>query len=102
MKLLKKILITGEIKALTGLMIGGSNISMSIGGTDKVVIRNPFTKEPYIPGSSIKGKMRSLTEISYGYIMGEAKDKGVGFYGDNNPLLITAQLFGTARGNKDL
>lgn len=101
MKLIKKVLIKGEIEVLTGLMIGGSNTAMGIGGTDKVVIRNPVTNEPYIPGSSIKGKMRSLTEISYGYIMGEAKDKGVGFYGDNNQQLITAQLFGTARGDKN-
>ena len=67
-KLNKKILIKGEIEALSGLLIGGSNTAMGIGGPDKMVIRNPITNEPYIPGSSIKGKIRSLLEISYGFI----------------------------------
>lgn len=61
-KLLKKIFIDGKLVAKTGLHIGGSNMSMAIGGADAVVVRNPISNEPYIPGSSIKGKMRSLTE----------------------------------------
>lgn len=62
-KLLKKIIIKGKIITETGLAIGGSNTAMGIGGIDKGVIRNPVTQEPYIPGSSIKGKMRSLLEL---------------------------------------
>ncbi|NIV98480.1 type III-A CRISPR-associated RAMP protein Csm3, partial [Candidatus Saccharibacteria bacterium] len=50
----------------TGLLIGGSEESMGIGGIDKMVIKNPFTKKPYIPGSSLKGKMRSLLERKTG------------------------------------
>jgi len=61
-KLTKKIFISGEIEALTGLHIGGSSVGLSIGGADKIVIRNSLTNEPYIPGSSLKGKMRSLAE----------------------------------------
>lgn len=61
-KISKKIFIRGTITALTGLHIGGSSVAMSIGGADKVVVRNPLTNEPYIPGSSIRGKMRSLLE----------------------------------------
>jgi len=61
-KLLKKILIEGSINAKTGLHIGGSSVGMSIGGADATVVRNPITNEPYIPGSSLKGKMRSLLE----------------------------------------
>lgn len=68
MKLCKKIIYSGKIKALTGLHIGGTNSSMGIGGPDSLVIRNPITKEPFIPGSSIKGKMRSLLEIFDGNI----------------------------------
>lgn len=68
MKLLKKIIYSGKIKAMTGLHIGGTNSSMGIGGPDSLVIRNPITKEPYIPGSSLKGKMRSLLEILDGTI----------------------------------
>lgn len=61
-QLLKKIFINGKTKALTGLHIGGSDIGLAVGGTDKVIIRNPVTNQPYIPGSSLKGKMRSLFE----------------------------------------
>lgn len=65
-KLKSKIFIRGTIKALTGLHIGGSSIGMAIGGADKVVVRNPLTNEPYIPGSSLRGKMRSLLERARG------------------------------------
>lgn len=65
-KLLKKIVYTGVITLKTGLHIGGSNTAMNIGGPDKFVVRNPLTGIPYIPGSSLKGKMRSLIEISKG------------------------------------
>jgi len=61
-QLTKKILISGTITAKTGLHIGGNNVGLSIGGADATVVRNPITNEPYIPGSSLKGKMRSLIE----------------------------------------
>jgi len=57
-----RVFITGVIAARTGLHIGGSGGSFSIGGNDNPVIVNPMTGEPYIPGSSLRGKMRSLTE----------------------------------------
>lgn len=62
MKLLKKIFINTTITAETGLHIGGSNMGMEIGGADSPVLRDPITNIPYIPGSSLKGKMRSLLE----------------------------------------
>ena len=61
-KLTKKIFINGTIVAKTGLSVGGGSIGLEIGGADKVVVRNPISNEPYIPGSSLKGKMRSLLE----------------------------------------
>lgn len=66
MKLIEKINITGTITLKTGLFIGGTNDSMQIGGLDKMVIKDPLTGLPYIPGSSIKGKLRSLVELKYG------------------------------------
>jgi CRISPR-associated protein Csm3 len=78
-KLLKKILIEGTITAKTGLHIGGSSVGMSIGGADATVVRNPLTNEPYIPGSSLKGKMRSLLEKvegEFGPSIGEHIQKG--------------------------
>lgn len=63
MKLLKYNKLTGKIKLQTGLHIGGSADTTKIGGADNPVIRQPIDDRPYIPGSSIKGKLRSLLEM---------------------------------------
>lgn len=60
--LLGKILIGGNIICETGLHIGGSKDNLDIGGIDAPVMRDPVTRKPYIPGSSLKGKLRSLFE----------------------------------------
>jgi len=57
-----RVFITFDIEAVTGLHIGGSDTGVEIGGVDKTVIRDKLTNRPYIPGSSLKGKMRSLLE----------------------------------------
>ena len=57
-----RVFITFDIKAVTGLHIGGSDTGIEIGGVDKTVIRDPLTNRPYIPGSSLRGKVRSLLE----------------------------------------
>jgi CRISPR-associated protein Csm3 len=68
MKLVKIIAIQGTLEVLTGLHIGAGDSEMHIGGTDSPVIKNPHTNLPYVPGSSIKGKMRSLLEWRYGLV----------------------------------
>ena len=73
MKLKNIYKITGQIIALTGLHIGGSSEIMEIGGMDNPVIKNPITNEPYIPGSSLKGKMRMLLEWYEGLIEDSGK-----------------------------
>lgn len=60
-ELIGKAIITGNIKVLTGLRIGGSSGGLKIGGVDLNVITDPLGI-PYIPGSSLKGKTRSLME----------------------------------------
>jgi CRISPR-associated protein Csm3 len=55
-----KIEITGEIEVVTGLHIGTQNAYSAIGAVDSPVIRDPLTKLPIIPGSSLKGKLRTL------------------------------------------
>ena len=62
-KLLGFVKIKGAIEALTGLHIGGTADSIDKGGIDTPVIKNPVTNAPYIPGSSLRGRMRSLLEI---------------------------------------
>lgn len=66
-KLVKKIKINTTITLITGLHIGGNSDNVEIGGIDNPVIKLA-TKEnqPYIPGSSIKGKMRCLLEQAAG------------------------------------
>lgn len=54
--------VTGIIQCVSGLRIGGSKDTIEIGGMENPIIRNPLDKFPYIPGSSIKGKVRSLLE----------------------------------------
>ena len=68
MQLTKIQKLTGQIELLSGLHIGSGNTEIHIGGTDNPVIKNPINQEPYIPGSSIKGKMRSLLEWQLGVV----------------------------------
>jgi CRISPR-associated protein Csm3 len=94
-QLKKKIIVRGKITALTGIAIGGSNSAMNIGGVDKGVIRNPINNQPYIPGSTLKGKMRSLIELRDGTI----GDKPMGAV-KNGPSeraeTMSVKLFGSA------
>lgn len=57
-----RIFLQGDIHAVTGLHIGGNSGQLDIGGIDNPVIRNAFNRQPYIPGSSLRGKMRSLLD----------------------------------------
>lgn len=59
---MKIVTLNGQIELLSGLHIGGGDDTMKIGGIDNSVIKNANTNDPYIPGSSLKGKMRSLLE----------------------------------------
>ncbi len=68
MKLVKILEITAELELKTGLRIGGGDADMQIGGVDSPVVKHPITLLPYIPGSSIKGKIRSLLEWRSGAV----------------------------------
>lgn len=57
-----KLIIEGELYCETGMHIGSGKELMEIGGLDSPVVRDPITREPYIPGSSLKGKLRTLLE----------------------------------------
>jgi CRISPR-associated protein Csm3 len=90
--------IEGVIEVVTGLHIGGSTSVIEIGGKDNPVIKHPITKEPYIPGSSLKGKMRSLLEWKLGKINIQ---EGTKEYGDvhkwcNDKSCPICVIFGTS------
>ena len=96
----KKISFSGSIELLTGMHIGGTNTAMSIGGVDKTVIRNPLNGKPYIPGSSLKGKMRSLLELTDGNL--GTQKMGVVVNGPSmDPTSRSGRLFGTALETRD-
>lgn len=92
-KLEKKVIYSGTITLKTGLHIGGTNASLNIGGPDKFIVRNPLSNIPYIPGSSLKGKMRALVEIANGETNGGKPS--------NNPESKAGKLFGTAGDGDD-
>ena len=79
----------GKICVQTGLRIGASSDTMEIGGNDNPILRNPVNNEPYIPGSSLKGKMRSLME----WHLGKLNPKGE-VYMDRNPDCPITRVFG--------
>lgn len=62
------VVLGGQIECVTGLHIGGAESGYEIGGTENAIIRDPVSGYPYIPGSSLKGKMRSLMEWAEGLV----------------------------------
>src|ERR1700735_1993069 len=65
LKLIGKLIVEGDIACQTGLHIGAGKGSLEIGGADNPVVKDAFGL-PYIPGSSLRGKLRSLLEQSSG------------------------------------
>ncbi len=64
MQFKENLIVTGKIICKTGLHVGGANESIEIGGIDNIIIRDANSDLPFIPGSSLKGKMRSLMELN--------------------------------------
>jgi len=71
LRLYGRVFIAGDVVVKTGLHIGGSGGAFAIGGVDNPVIFDQLTRQPYIPGSSLRGKMRSLTEKYLGRVTGQ-------------------------------
>lgn len=88
-QLLGKLMIHAVLTVKTGLHIGGSSDYAPIGAVDSIFIRDPLTREPIIPGSSVKGKMRTLlAKVRDGG--GIAKEPG-----DDEEVVL--RLFGSAK-----
>lgn len=66
---------SGVIELVSGCRIGGSDDILQIGGTDLTCIKDPASGRPYLPGSSIKGKMRSELEKQTGTMEGSQPSK---------------------------
>lgn len=70
-----------KLELLSWLYIGGNDNGFDIGGADSDVIRNPLTNKPYIPGSSLKGKLKSLLKYHIKEVDRTKKDI---FFKDSN------------------
>lgn len=91
-KLIKKIVYQYEMELITGLRIGDSKENVEIGGVDAPVVRRKDNQQPYIPGSSIKGKIRCLLELAKG-INADSECRNTGD--------IIQELFGAAEGKDE-
>ena len=60
-----KLIINAVLRLESGLHIGGSSDFAPIGAVDSPFIRDSYTKQPIIPGSSLKGKIRTLLARSF-------------------------------------
>src|SRR5689334_5732032 len=65
LKLIGKLILEGELHCETGLHVGAGKGSLEIGGSDNPVVKDAFGR-PYVPGSSLRGKMRALLEQTLG------------------------------------
>lgn len=90
-----KIEITGTLEVLTGMHIGGSSAFAAIGAVDSPVVRDTFSDQPMIPGSSLKGKMRALLAQKYN----DRKHLPDSYScEDDDPRIL--RLFGSAKKNQ--
>lgn len=109
-KLIKKIRIETTLTLVTGLHIGAGSDNIEIGGIDNPVIKlSTRDNQPYIPGSSIKGKMRCLleqmagiTEVGGGSKIRNAEGKEIDYKFDCKPkeLQSIINLFGFSADDK--
>jgi len=98
MKLTHIFEIQGSILTLTGLHIGGGKDSVEIGGMDQPIIKHPINGQPYIPGSSLKGKMRSMLETVFFSEMIEKNSRNEGMpIKEDCPV---TRIFGTSNDQK--
>ncbi len=86
--------ITGTIHCVSGIRIGGSDELLQIGATDLTCIKHPATLQPYIPGSSIKGKMRSELEKKFGYVFKDRNGQIDETKPTNDPDNLVSRIFG--------
>ena len=90
-----KLEITGTLEVLTGMHIGGSSAFAAIGAVDSPVVRDTFSDQPTIPGSSLKGKMRALLAQKYN----DRKHLPDSYScEDDDPRIL--RLFGSAKKNQ--
>lgn len=76
--------VKGKIRLETGLHIGAGKDDIHIGGIDNSIVKDK-DGFPYIPGSSLKGKIRSLLELYYN-LCKNGKPSKCEEYGEDNTI----------------
>lgn len=104
---LGKLILEGEIRCETGLHIGAGKGSLEIGGADNPVVKDAFGI-PYIPGSSLRGRLRSLLEQTSGLAVpselvyvSKRKGQEVRIHQSDRPDDDVCILFGRNAGRLD-
>src|ERR1017187_7914001 len=107
LKFLGKLILEGELHCETGLHVGAGKGSMEIGGSDNPVVRDAFGR-PYVPASSLRGKLRSLLEQSSGMAvpselvyLSKRKGQEVRIHQSDRPDDDICLLFGRSPGRMD-
>ena len=93
-----KLITQGDLLVKTGMHIGGGSDYAPIGSVDSPFVRDPLTQEPIVPGSSLKGKIRTLLARyrSKQYIVNDIKaDDEVlkRLFGSTSPQVISRLQF---------
>lgn len=83
-----KYIIKFDLRTITGLHIGGTTEGIGIGGLDNPVIKDPLTNKPYIPGSSLKGKLRSVLEWGLDKVFKDEKGETPPHTCENEPEIV--------------
>ncbi len=97
-----KFVIAGILECVTGTHIGGAQEKFEIGGVDNPVIKDPITDLPYIPGSSLKGKLRSLLEWARDTQAVQQKHSKHGIFGACEcGECVVCRLFGVASDDRN-
>jgi CRISPR-associated protein Csm3 len=104
LKFLGKLIVEGELICETGLHIGAGKGTLEIGGADNPVVKDAFGR-PYVPGSSLRGRLRSLLEQALGFTAAKelvyvSKRKGqeVRIHASDQPGDEISLLFGRMPG----
>ena len=107
LKLIGKLILEGEMHCETGLHIGAGKGSLEIGGADNPVVKDAFGR-PYVPGSSLRGKLRSMLEQSSGLAtpaelvyLSRRKGQEVRIHQSDRPDDEICLLFGRNPGRMD-
>lgn len=107
LKLIGKLIIEGELHCQTGLHIGAGKGSLEIGGADNPVVKDAFGR-PYVPGSTLRGKLRSLLEQASGMAvpaelvyLSKRKGQEVRIHQSDRPDDEICLLFGRSPGRME-